>query len=129
MKKHKVLIVGNEIGIYHVLERMLTENNYEVVYLSDEKKTLSKIHAEKPDLIIVDIAMHKSYNGGIFHALQGKKALAEHIDEISKIPIIILSAKMELNLKDVTMKREVKGYILKSFELSQLVETIGKCVV
>ena len=84
----KILAVDDERHIVRLVEVNLQRAGYEVVTAYDGKEALEKVHAEKPDLVVLDVMM--PYMDG-FEVLKNLKA-----DPITaEIPVIMLTAKAQ----------------------------------
>lgn len=57
MKKPKVLVVDDEPDICEILGLFLKENGYGFLQANDGKQALAKVKKEKPEIVILDLAM------------------------------------------------------------------------
>ncbi|MCP4650782.1 MAG: diguanylate cyclase [PVC group bacterium] len=57
MKKHKILIVEDNLDDFQKLKIVLEENNYEVKHTATGKETFELLSEEVPDLVILDILL------------------------------------------------------------------------
>ena len=85
MEKKKVLVIDNDESVRVFLKVKLEKTgNYSVVALEDGKSVISKVHAFKPDIILLDLIMPTLGGIEVCDMLNN--------DSIGKaIPIIILS--------------------------------------
>lgn len=112
----KLLIIDDEIKLREVISEFLSFVGYEVYEAENGLKGLDKVKKIKPDLIICDITMPK---------LDGYGFMEQHQNsEYSIIPVLLLSANVEL--KDVKKGIDLgaKGYIKKPFVFKELKEII-----
>ncbi|MEW6556686.1 MAG: response regulator [Elusimicrobiota bacterium] len=114
----KILIVDDCPETRELIRFTLTQQNYEVIEAGDGEEALTKISAEHPDLIILDIIMPR---------LDGY-TLAEKLKEnkkIAKIPIIISTFKFKLkSVFELNKISQVKDFIEKPFLPEHLVEKV-----
>lgn len=54
---HKILIIDDELEFLSLLESRLKKSGYKVVTATNGKDGLSKVRAEQPDMILLDIVM------------------------------------------------------------------------
>jgi DNA-binding response OmpR family regulator len=83
--KAKVLVADDEAVIRELLEKILTEEGYQVIAAADGQETVNKAIAEKPDLILLDILMPK------FDGMEVCKRLRANA-QTRNVRIIILTA-------------------------------------
>jgi two-component system KDP operon response regulator KdpE len=84
LKIMKVLIVDDEPDIRDALGRKLRREGFEVVLCSDGLEGLRAFHAERPDLVSLDIIMAGGMDG---------LTVCQRIREIADTPIMMLSAQ------------------------------------
>ena len=118
MAKGKILVVDDEIYIVHILDFSLGMEGYEVLTALDGEQAIEKAHAEKPDLIVLDIMMPKLDGYETCKALKGDPATRE-------IPVILLSAKGRNVDQKIGFEVGADDYITKPFSPRKLVERIN----
>ena len=90
--KKRILIIDDNRALVLAAERVLQKNGFDVLTASDGLKGLEKARAEKPDLILLDINMPVMDGYEVCHKLKSDPDMA-------RIPVIILSAKGEIDEK------------------------------
>ncbi|WP_264563783.1 hybrid sensor histidine kinase/response regulator transcription factor [Flavobacterium sp. N3904] len=110
--KPLLLIVEDNADMRTLLKVELNAN-YKIIEAEDGAKALEKVHSKSPDLIITDIMMPK------MNGIELCKALKTNI-ESSHIPIIILSAKSELEDQILGIDLGADAYITKPFNMDLL---------
>ena len=84
MSEIKILVVDDESRMRKLVRDFLSMNKFHVVEAADGEEALDKFYADKEiDLIILDVMMPK---------LDGWQ-VAKEIRRVSKVPIIMLTAK------------------------------------
>lgn len=120
----KVLIVDDEEGIREVIGYILEKRGFIAEDAGNGKKALEKVAQEKPDIIILDIAMPE------MDGLQTCKRLRENPDT-QDIPIIFLSSQSR-PIRPTALAREALGapieYISKPCDIEHLLRRIDSLV-
>lgn len=119
LSKKKILIVDDEPHTLLLLQTRLEMNDYEVVTASDGIECIEKTLEEKPDLIVLDIMMP---NKDGFSTLRELKN-----NEVTKhIPVILLSARGEMDLLDKGEALGAADYFIKPYESTELLKYIKR---
>jgi len=79
----KILVVDDDIDVINVLQTILKNEGYEVVYANGKNEGLELLKAEKPDLAIFDVMMSTRFEG-----FELAKAVRE-LDEFKNLPVIL----------------------------------------
>ena len=107
--KQRILIVDDNHALVLAAKLVLQKNGFDVIIAYDGLEGLEKAQQEKPDLIILDINMPKMNGYEVCRQLRNKP-------ETSRIPIIILSSKGEVDVNKnapvVGLKEVFDGYDL-----------------
>ena len=116
MENLKILIVEDELLIAENLAIKLKKFGYTIGNIvSSGKAALEYVRSEKPDLILMDIAIKGNLNG-----IQ----TAAKINEKAEIPIIYLTAYADDETLERATQTNCYGYILKPFKDRELNATI-----
>ena len=113
MAKETILIVDDEKNILDLYDQELQDEGYSTFLAQNGKECLEIIKNESLDLIVLDIRMPK---------MDGLEAIGNIIDINNNIPIIINSAYS--NYKDDFMSWAAEAYVVKSYNLDELKNTI-----
>jgi CheY-like chemotaxis protein len=81
---HKVLVVDDEADVRTFITAVLRKRGYATVTASDGREALTVVERERPDLIILDLAMPKQSGTDFFRKLSKDTGL-------SHIPVIVVS--------------------------------------
>jgi two-component system, OmpR family, KDP operon response regulator KdpE len=114
LKKHRILVVDDEIRILKFLQSNLRGIGYEVVTASSGVEALEKFHASNPDLIVLDILMPEMNGFDVLKEIRG----------FSMVPVIFLSAKGNERDKITGLDLGADDYIPKPFSPDELVSRI-----
>ena len=110
-----VLIVEDDKNIADLLRLYLEKEGMTCHVAGDGLEGLEKFHAAQPDLVILDI-MLPSMDGW---------SVCRKIREASRTPIIMLTAKGELEDKVSGLEMGADDYIVKPFEMKELIARIN----
>jgi two-component system, OmpR family, response regulator len=105
-----ILIVDDDINILKLLDVHLSEAGYQVFEAQDGIKALSILSNIKCDLAVVDVMM--PYMDGY--------ALTKEIRNMHDIPIILLTAKNQIEDKEQGFHSGTDDYLVKPFEPKEL---------
>lgn len=106
-----ILIIDDDIHINEMLEEVLIQEGYQVSHAYSGTAALLFLANEKPDLILLDLMLP---------GLTGEEVLSQ----IEKIPVIVMSAKVEVKDKVALLLNGAEDYITKPFEIEELLARI-----
>lgn len=108
--KTKVLIVDDETTIRRILEARLKLSGYQVDVAVDGEEALEKFNTYHPDIVILDIMLPK---------LDGF-AVCKEIRSYSEVPVIILSAVIDVADRIKGLELGADDYVTKPFSPNEL---------
>jgi DNA-binding response OmpR family regulator len=106
----RIAVVDDEPRIRELLELALTHHGYEVRCAPDGAAGLALVRDWSPDLIVLDVMMPKV--SGI--------ELLPMLRRVSDAPVVMLSAKGELEDRVSGLEHGADDYLSKPFEISEL---------
>ena len=109
-----VLIVEDDRNIAELLQMYLEKEGYAVTIAPDGGKGLEKFRAIKPDLVLLDVMMPVMDGWAVCRAIRAE----------SQTPVIMLTAKGELDDKVAGLKQGADDYITKPFEMKEVLARI-----
>jgi len=118
-KQPRVLAVDDDPFIRTMLEKVLSEANYEVILATDGEEALAKVFRDLPDLIISDVVMPK------LDGLELVKKLKGHL-QTSIIPVILLTSKGEVASEVEGLEAGADDYIPKPIVTNRLLARINR---
>ena len=119
MSKKRILIVDDDPDIVATVEFILIGDGYQVFSAKNGEEALKQATREKPDLIIMDIMMPE---------MDGLDA-CRHFkmnSSLKSIPIIMLTAKGQVQDVKNALAVGADSYMIKPFDLKDLAERIEK---
>jgi DNA-binding response OmpR family regulator len=117
MANERLLIVDDERDFVNIIAERLGAKGFTILKAYDGREGLDKAISEKPDLVILDIAMPEMNGYDVCIKLKEDKDLKD-------TPVIILTAKFQPN--DIDFGREVgaDAYLTKPLELDVLLNKV-----
>jgi len=114
MANHKVLIVEDDKRIAELLRDYLIQSNYDVSVLNNGAGVIYEVRQNPPDAILLDLM------------LPGKDGLTicKEIRSFSRVPILILTAKVEEIDRLIGLELGADDYICKPFSPKEVVARI-----
>ncbi len=113
----KILVVDDDIHVLMMVEARLKGNGFSVIAVSSGEAALQMAREQKPDLILLDVAMPPP-NG--YQVCQTLKSDPEY----RTIPIIMLTAKSSENDRFWGMEAGADGYLTKPYDPLELLNQI-----
>ncbi|MDO5690765.1 MAG: response regulator transcription factor [Tissierellia bacterium] len=111
----RLLLCEDEIELASALAVILKHNNYSVDMVHDGQAALDYLDAENYDGVILDIMMPK---------VDGITVLRRTRERGNQIPILMLTAKSELDDKILGLDGGADDYLTKPFETKELLARI-----
>ena len=113
----KLLLVDDEEDMLKLLSYRLKHAGYEVITAGDGQIALDTLENVTPDLILLDLRM-PNMDGYEFCELRKEN------ENIKRIPVILLSASLNQDPRNITSSLEVEDVIIKPFEPQDLIDKI-----
>ena len=110
----KILIVDDEKAIVDILNYNLSNEGYKTVEAYDGEQAIEMAEKEKPDLILLDVMLPKKDGFSVCKEIRQK----------NNIPIIMVTARSQLEDKAIGEETGVNEYITKPFELDAIVKKV-----
>ncbi|WP_438847507.1 response regulator transcription factor [Anaerocaecibacter muris] len=111
MTLKKIFIVDDDVYIGDMLEEILTKEGYSVSRAYSGTEAALLLSVNKPDLVLLDLMLP---------GLSGEKVL----EKIKDIPVIVVSAKIDVNDKVNLLLCGAADYITKPFDTKELLARI-----
>ncbi len=107
----KVLLIEDDAHLGDALKRYLEREGFSCTWIEDDREVLLILNSEAFDIVVLDLILK-------FEA--GEKIL-EKIKKKYDLPVIVLTAKGEIEDKEVCFKLGADDYITKPFNPRELV--------
>jgi len=117
MSKKRILVVDDEVDLVETIRFSLELEGYEVLVAYNGEEALNQARKENPDLILLDLMLPK---------LDGYKVcrLLKFDERYKRIPILMLTAKIQEKDKVIGMETGANEYITKPFEMDKLMDKV-----
>ena len=109
-----VLIVEDDKNIAELLQMYMEKEGYAVTLAADGGQGLEKFRSIQPDLVLLDVMMPVMDGWAVCKAIRAE----------SQTPVIMLTAKSELDDKITGLKAGADDYITKPFEMKEVLARI-----
>jgi two-component system KDP operon response regulator KdpE len=106
----KLLIIEDDTDLVKALDLYLSRAGYSVATATNGLEGLQKLYNEHPDIVLLDIAMPK---------MDGWE-VCRRIREMSDVPIVILTARVQEDERVKGLKLGADDYVVKPFSLKEL---------
>ena len=106
----RLLIIEDDVNINEMLQEAFGKKGYEVVSADSGTEGILRIEKETYQMVILDLMLP---------GMDGQQVL-KNIREKSNVPVIVLSAKDELDTKVDLLMSGASDYMTKPFELKEL---------
>lgn len=113
-EKMKILIVDDDVHISELIALYLAKEGYDTKQVYSGKKAVEEFSKYSPHLVLLDIMLPE---------MDGYQVCRE-IRQISKVPIIMLTAKGEVFDKVLGLELGADDYIVKPFDSKELVARV-----
>ena len=116
---HRVLVVDDDPVIVRLLEVNFEMEGFQVVTAVDGQDGVDKAKSEQPDVVVSDVMMPKLNGLELTAALKAD-------DSTKHIPIILLSAKAQVDDVRAGLEAGADDYVTKPFEPLDLIDRVTK---
>ena len=110
-----ILVVEDDRNISDLIRMYMEKEGVEVRSAYDGGKAIEEFEKQAPDLVLLDIML----------PVMDGWAVCSKIRETSKVPIIMLTAKSEVNDRITGLEMGADDYIVKPFEMKELMARIN----
>jgi len=106
-----ILLVEDDRSIAHALQRALHTQGYSVNTVGNGKTALLAIETERPDLVILDLGLPDMDGLDVLRKVRARDV---------ELPILLLTARAELDDKVAGLDSGADDYLAKPFEMTEL---------
>jgi pilus assembly protein CpaE len=114
----RVLLIDDEQFYFKLIQKKAKESDYELDYAKSSSEGLAKISSFDPELLIVDLMLPDMDGFQILERLKRDP-------KFSSIPVIVITAKDELDQKLKAFELGADDYLVKPFQPEELVARMG----
>ena len=117
----KILVVDDEADFLAIVSHILEKHGYRVVTAANGSEALERYAADKPDLVVLDANL-PDMDG--FEICRRIRANGPRPDT----PILLCTVRSEVTPVAEGLSAGATDYILKPFEVTDLLERVGKAL-
>jgi DNA-binding response OmpR family regulator len=117
-----ILLIEDKASLSETLKTLLELHQFKVIVAGNGADGIKLARQQNPDLVISDVYM-PVMNG--YELLE----LFKTDDELNEIPVIMLTAKTEIDEINLAMKKGAAGYVTKPFLFKNLHATIKRVLL
>lgn len=114
----KVLMAEDESEVLSIMSRKVAAQGYTVITANDGEEAWEKIQRESPDVIVLDLIMPKTNGFDVLRRVREQPTTARWQ------PVIIVSAKRELEDLQEGYALEADHYITKPCQIEDILRSI-----
>jgi len=119
MAAERIMVVDDDLNLRLVLKYRLEKEGYHVLLAGDGVDALEKVKAEKPDLIILNLAMLRMDGFGFLEEIRSNS-------RTSAVPVIVLTAYGYESNRARSLELGAVEFVTKPFSPRQLVAEVWK---
>jgi DNA-binding response OmpR family regulator len=113
----RIVLIEDDVALGNSIVEVLTWSNFDVNWFEDGLKALVYLNKNVPDIIISDLKMPNMDGEELFLKIRKN-------NKFSTIPFIIITANMNDDVKFKQLENGVNDFIMKPFEVKELVYKI-----
>jgi DNA-binding response OmpR family regulator len=118
----RILVIDDDVLVLKTLKKLLQSNGYEVETASTGQEGVERQEAARYDLIICDMRMPGLDGIGTIAKIRGN----DRSDQ--SCPIIFVTGYASEDAPIEAIKLGAKDYILKPFDLDELLDSVKRCI-
>jgi len=117
----KILIVEDSRNISLMVKMCLEKYGYEVISVYDGVEAVEKVFNIHPDLVLLDVVIPRMNGYLVAQTIKQN-------DDTRHIPVIMMSAKAQMDDINNALKLGAEDYLVKPFSPDTLIEKIRKYI-
>ena len=119
MAAKRIMVIDDDANIRSVLKYRLEKEGYSVLLSGDGLDALERAKLERPDLIILDLALPRLDGFGFLERLRSEA-------ETRAIPVIVLTVYRHEENRTRSLELGAVEFVPKPFSLRKLVADVGR---
>src|SRR5271163_4581994 len=116
-----ILLIEDDLNVYHGIQRKLKAFNYDTLYAPDAVASISQARQHHPDLILLDLGLPAGDGFVVMDRLR-------QFPELSLIPVIVLSGRDRAANEARAIRAGAAAFLQKPVNGDVLLETISRCL-
>ena len=120
--KKLILVVDDDCDLNDLLCTVLEDSGYDTLPALDGMSAVALMKERRPDLVLLDYMLPDINGVEFFGKIRGE-------EELRETPIIMVSARNDVQTKIASFSAGARRYISKPFENEDLVGEVGKTLM
>jgi len=116
-----ILLIEDDLNVYHGIQRRLSACNYQTHYAPDAVASISQARQHHPDLILLDLGLPAGDGFVVMDRLK-------QIPDLSNIPIIVMSGRDRAANERRALQSGATAFLQKPVSGDVLMKTIDRCL-
>jgi DNA-binding response OmpR family regulator len=121
MSGASILLIEDDLNVYHGIQRRLKAFHYETFYAPDAVASISQARQHHPDLILLDLGLPAGDGFVVMERLR-------QIPDLSRIPVIVLSGRDRTANEARALRSGAAAFLHKPVNGDVLMQTISQCL-
>jgi CheY-like chemotaxis protein len=117
----KLLLADDSVTIQRVVELTFSGEDIEVVAVSDGEQAIARMAADRPDIVLADIAMPKKNGYEVAAFVKENPALAD-------VPVLLLAGAFEPVDEERARRVKCDGVLVKPFETHEVIARVRELI-
>src|SRR6266511_312077 len=117
---HTLLVADENTSIHRMIELAFADEDMRVICVSDGQQALARVKAERPDLVVADVALA---------AIDGYRVAEEISLDRAGVPVLLTAGAFDPIDEDRLRKSEAAGVLVKPFEPGVLVRRVKELLI
>ncbi len=114
---HRLLLADDSVTIQRVIELTFADEDVEVLTAGDGEQAITRVQAERPDIVLADIGMPKRSGYDVAAFIKGQP-------ELSHIPVLLLTGAFEPVDEGRAQATGCDGVLVKPFEPQNVIARV-----
>ena len=115
----KILVIDDDSDTLRIVHTALRRGRYQVILARSGPEGIEKAKAEKPDLVLTDLAMPGFTGIDVIATLR-------HDPMTAHLPIVVISAYLDRSFSQTATQAGYDGCLAKPFSSTQLLQEVQK---
>jgi CheY-like chemotaxis protein len=117
----KLLLADDSVTIQRVVELTFSGEDIEVVTVSDGEQAIARMSADRPDIVLADIAMPKKNGYEVAAFVKENPATAD-------VPVLLLAGAFEPVDEERARRVKCDGVLVKPFETHEVIARVRELI-
>lgn len=115
----RILIIDDELPLLESITDILELAGYDPLTAQSGSAGISRIKADKPQLVLCDLMMPGTDGYSVLRAMQADESMAQ-------VPVVMLSAKSDTDTIQRSLAAGAADFVSKPFALNELLAVIER---